>query len=309
MRIIFMGNPEFAVPSLEKVSRSKHEILYVVSNPPKRFGRGKKLKETAVAANAKAMGLPVLQPTKLNELEFLKYVSSMQPDIFVVVAYKILPMRLLSIPKFGAINLHPSKLPQYRGAAPIQWSLINGDQETAVTTIKLSQAIDSGSILLQEIMEINDDDNYGTLSARLSKRGAELVVKTLDGIEKGSIKGEQQDDSKVTLAPKISNDDLLISWNKSAVEINNRIRAFSPAPGAFTSLNGKRLKIFSASILDGRIDNDNIGKITITNNHTIAVQTGAGQLALNQVQLEGKKRMDVVLFLRGMKISDATLGY
>ncbi len=308
MRIIFMGNPEFAVPSLKKVSRSKHKILYVVSNPPKRFGRGNKLKETAVTANAKAMGLPVLQPAKLNEIEFLRYVSSMQPDIFVVVAYKILPMRLLSIPKFGAINLHPSKLPQYRGAAPIQWSLINGDKETAVTTINLSKTVDSGSILLQEITEINDDDDYGTLSARLSKRGAELVVKTLNGIEKGSIDGEQQDESKVTLAPKINNDDLLIDWNKSAVEINNRIRAFSPALGAFTFLNGKRLKIFSASIINNLIDNDNIGKITITNNSAVAVQTGAGQLALNQLQLEGKKRMDVVSFLRGVQISNVTLG-
>ena len=222
MRIIFMGNPEFAVPSLEQISNSKHQILYVVSNPPKKIGRGKKISETAVGIAAKAMEIPVLQPPKLNDINFLRYISSMQPDIFVVVAYKILPRELLSIPRFGAINLHPSLLPKYRGAAPIQWSLINGDKETAVTTISLSKKIDSGSILMQEKVIINDDDNYGTLSERLSKNGADLVVKTLDGIEAGNINGIVQDESKVTLAPKIKSGNLNTT-NKNEPRINKVI--------------------------------------------------------------------------------------
>ena len=181
MRIIFMGNPDFAVPSLQRISESSHEIITVVSNPPKRIGRGNKISETAVGIAAKAMEIPLLQPPQLNDKQLLQYLSWMKPDIFVVVAYKILSDKLLSIPKYGAINLHPSLLPKYRGAAPIQWALINGDTQTAVTTISLSGEIDAGEILLQETIDINENDNYGTLANRLSEIGADLVVKTLDG--------------------------------------------------------------------------------------------------------------------------------
>ena len=215
MRIIFMGNPDFAVPSLRRISDSPHEIIAVVSNPPKRIGRGKKKKETAICITAKAMEIPLLQPPKLNDKHFLQYIWSMKPDIFVVVAYKILSDRLLSIPKFGAINLHPSLLPKYRGAAPIQWSLINGNAQTAVTTILLSKRIDSGAILLQKIVDINNDDNYGTLADRLSKIGANIVVETLNGIEAGNLPGTAQDESQVSLAPKIKSNDCKIDWKKS----------------------------------------------------------------------------------------------
>lgn len=307
MRIIFMGNPEFAVPSLEQVSKSKHQILYVVSNPPKHIGRGKKIRETAVGISAKAIGIPLLQPPKLNEINFLRYISSMQPDIFVVVAYKILPSKLLSIPKYGAINLHPSLLPKYRGAAPIQWSLINGDKQTAVTTIALSDKIDSGAILLQEPVDIHNDDNYGALSERLSKKGAELVVKTLNEIEANKLETKSQDESKVTLAPKIKTEDLIIDWNNTAIEIYNRIRAFSPYPGAFTTLNGKRLKIFSTTVSVDEFPEENIGKVISNNKDELSVQTGRGQLNIHEIQLEGKKRMDIDSFLRGMKIPENTI--
>lgn len=302
MRIIFMGNPKFAVPSLEKIAQSNHDVLYVISNPPKKIGRGRKIKETAVGISAKAMEIPVIQPTNLNEIEFLRYITSMQPDIFVVVAYKILPTRLLSIPRLGAINLHPSKLPQYRGAAPIQWSLINGDKKTAVTTIKLSKEVDSGAIMMQEELKISTEDNFGSLSARLSDIGANLVVKTLDGIENGTLICQEQDNSKMTLAPKIRSDDLRITWAKTANEINNQIRAFSPSPGAFTILNGKRLKIYSATIQNDLVDDRKIGEITVSDNE-VSVQTGTGQLSLNNVQLEGKKRMSIADFLRGVTIT------
>ena len=302
-----MGNPEFAIPSLQEISKSKHQILYVISNPPKRIGRGKKIQETSVGISAKEIGIPVLQPPKLDDINFLRYIASIQPDIFVVVAYKILPSKLLSIPKYGAINLHPSQLPKYRGAAPIQWSLINGDKQTAVTTILLSEKIDSGSILLQESEVINDNDNYGTLAERLSKKGALLVVKTLDEIESNKIEAKSQDKSKVTLAPKIKNEDLIINWNNTAIEIYNRIRAFSPYPGAFTTLNSKRLKIFSATISKDISNQGNVGKVISDNKNNLSVQTGYGQLDIHEMQLEGKKRMDINSFLHGVKIPENTI--
>jgi len=297
-----MGNPDFAVPSLQSVSSSSHKIIAIISNPPKKIGRGKKIKETAIGISAKAMKIPLLQPPNLRDRHFLQYVWSMRPDIFVVVAFKILPDRLLSIPKYGAINLHPSLLPKYRGAAPIQWSLLNGDTRTAVTTILLSKQIDSGNILLQESININHDDNYGTLSKRLSKVGANLIVKTINEIEKNTLKGIPQDESKVTFAPKIKSDDYKIKWSKSAKEIQNHIRAFSPSPGALTIINTKRIKIYSSSILDNKSKKSDIGEIVICNTNQLVIQTGKGMLEICDVQLEGKKRMTVAEYLRGAKL-------
>ena len=297
-----MGNPDFAIPSLQHISESKHDVIAVVSNPPKRIGRGNKIRETAIGLTAKAMEIPLLQPPKLNDKQFLQYLSWMKPDIFVVVAYKILSDRLLSVPKYGAINLHPSLLPKYRGAAPIQWALINGDSKTAVTTISLSGKIDAGEILLQETVDIDKDDNYGILADRLSKIGANLVVKTLDRIETDNLQGIQQVDSKVIMAPKIISDDHKIDWTKTAEQINNLIRAFSPSPGAFTTLNGKRLKIYLSSKLDNISDETKCGEIIICSNNQLAIQTGKGFLDIREVQFEGKKRMKVEEFLRGTKL-------
>jgi methionyl-tRNA formyltransferase len=297
-----MGNPDFAVPSLQHISASSHKIIAVVSNPPKQIGRGNKIKETAVGIAAKAMEIPLLQPPKLNDKQFLQYLSWMKPDIFIVVAYKILSDRLLSIPKYGAINLHPSLLPKYRGAAPIQWSLINGDSQTAVTTILLSGEIDSGNILLQETVNIKNDDNYGTLTDRLSEIGADLVVKTLDGIEEGNLIGTSQDESQVTLAPKIKSGDYRIDWSRTTEQIHNLIRAFSPSPGAYTSFNGKRLKIYSSSMLDNLSNKMKCGEIIICSKNQLAVQADKGLIEIGDVQIEGKKRMKVEEFLHGTKL-------
>ena len=297
-----MGNPDFAVPSLQRISESHHDVIAVVSNPPKRIGRGNKIRETAIGLAAKAMEIPLLQPPKLNDRQFVQYLSWMKPDIFVVVAYKILSDRLLSIPQYGAINLHPSLLPKYRGAAPIQWALINGDSKTAVTTISLSGKIDAGEILLQETVDIKIEDNCGTLANRLSEIGAALVVKTLDRTETDNLHGIQQDDSKATRAPKIISDDHKIDWTKTAEQINNLIRAFSPSPGAFTTLNGKRLKIYLSSALNNISDATKCGEIIICSNNQLAIQTGKGLLDIREVQFEGKKRMKVKEFLRGTKL-------
>ncbi|NHZ85920.1 MAG: methionyl-tRNA formyltransferase [Planctomycetia bacterium] len=307
MRIIFMGNPDFAVPSLQRISESSHKILAVVSNPPKRIGRGNKIKETAVGIFAKAIGIPLLQPPKLNGKQFLQYLAWMKPDVFVVVAYKILSDRLLSIPKYGAINLHPSLLPKYRGAAPIQWALINGDSQTAVTTISLSEQVDSGAILLQKPVDIKYEDNYGTLANRLSEIGAKLVVDTLDGIESGNLSGKPQDESKVSFAPKIKSIDHQIDWKKQAIEIHNFIRAFSPFPGAYTIFNNKRLKVYSSSIVENDSDNKKCGEIVVKSKNKLIIQTGKGLLEIGEVQIEGKKRMTVEEFLRGTKLQSAML--
>ena len=301
MRIIFMGNPDFAVPSLQCIANSVHQIIAVVSNPPKKIGRGNRIQDTAVGLFAKGIGLPVVQPPKINDINFLRYIAAMQPDIFVVVAYQILPDSLLSIPKFGSINLHPSLLPKYRGAAPIQWALINGDSQTAVTTISLSKRIDSGAVLMQKSVDVKSEDNHGSLSNRLSKIGADLVVETLDGIESGTIQGSKQDEKLVTLAPKIKSADLNIDWLKSAEEIHNRIRAFSPSPGAFTTFQNKRLKIFSSELSNFSSDNGP-GEIVLCNNGELSIQTGNKVLNILEVQLEGKKRLTVTEFLRGTNL-------
>jgi len=301
MRIIFMGNPDFAVPSLNMISESTHEVIAVVSNPPKRIGRGNKIKETTIGITAKVLQIPLLQPPKINDQLFLKYLSWMKPDIFVVVAYRKLSDRLLSIPKYGAINLHPSLLPEYRGAAPIQWVLINGEKQTAVTTISLSGKIDAGRILLQHTVDINTDDNYGILANRLSEIGAKLVVKTLDRIEKNNLLGTPQNEDNVTLAPKIKSSDYKIDWSKTAEQIHNQIRAFSPYPGAFTTFNRKRLKIFSSLILKDSLKNLECGEIAICNSNQLAIQTGNGLIEIGEVQLEGKRRNNIEEFLRGTK--------
>lgn len=304
-----MGNPDFAIPSLQRVSGSSHKIIAVVSNPPKQIGRGKKTRETAIGISAKSMEIPLLQPPKLIDRHFLQYIWSMKPDIFVVVAFKKLPDTLLSIPKYGAINLHPSLLPKYRGAAPIQWSLLNGDIKTAVTTISLSRQIDSGNILLQESVSIDNDDNYGTLSKRLSEVGADLVIKTLNEIEENNLKGNPQNESKVTFAPKIKSDDCKINWTNSAKDIHNQIRAFSPSPGAFTIIEKKRIKIYSSSILNNKSEKFGIGEIVICNKNQLVIQTGKGMLEIGDIQIEGKKRMTVEEYLRGAKIhSDMIIG-
>ena len=297
-----MGNPQFAVPGLQQIAESDHKVIAVVSNPPKRIGRGKKIRETAVGVAAKALEIPLLQPSKLNDLNFLRYLSWMKPDIFVVVAFKILSKKILAIPKYGAVNLHPSLLPKYRGAAPIQWALINGDTETAVTTISLTSQIDAGSILLQETANIKDTDNYGSLSDRLSKQGADLLVRTLDGMESGNIKGYSQDKSKVTKAPKLTQKDYRIDWTTSSIEILNRIRAFSPFTGAFTFLNDKRLKIFSALIAQEPSNLTNPGEIYLKDNKQIFVKTVDRTIEILELQIEGKRRMKAEEFLKGIKL-------
>lgn len=300
MRIIFMGNPEFAIPTLKSLKNSNYNVVGVVSNPPKPMGRGRKLSSTAVGNFAKEHGLNLVEPKSLKSIDFNESLLELKPDIFVVVAYKILPKSLIKIPKFGAINLHASLLPKYRGAGPIQWSLMNGDKNTGITVFQIQPKVDTGNILLQRKMKILDEDNMYSLGMRLCESGSDLVLKALDGIRDGKIKGKPQNPSFASPAPKITKDLTKINWSWPAFKIHNWIRGLSPFPGMYSSINNKKFRIFKTCV---EKNPENIpGKVIQANHSMLKVSTGDGALSLIDVQIEGKRKMSVADFLRGANI-------
>ena len=300
-----MGNPEFAVPSLKKLAASNHEILSVVTNPPKPAGRGRKLINTPVAKCAEDLDLNVMEIDNLHSEETIQNLQKLNADVFTVVAYRILPKEIIAIPAMGSINLHGSLLPKYRGAAPIQWSLINGDSETGLTTFILQHQVDTGNILQQKKIAIDQDDNYGSLAEKMSNAGAELLVETMDEFEKGNLNPYAQDDVKATTARKISAEMTIINWQNSAQEIHNLIRGLTPSPGVRTLLSGKVLKIFETEFIKENSVLEK-GEISIIEKDYFSIQTGAGQLIVLQVQLEGKRRMSAGDFLRGVQLEVGT---
>jgi methionyl-tRNA formyltransferase len=300
-----MGNPEFAVPSLKKLAASNHEILSVVTNPPKPAGRGRKLINTPVAKCAEDLDLNVKEIDNLHSEETIQNLQKLNADVFTVVAYRILPKEIIAIPAMGSINLHGSLLPKYRGAAPIQWSLINGDSETGLTTFILQHQVDTGNILQQKKIAIDQDDNYGSLAEKMSNAGAELLVETMDEFEKGNLNPYAQDDVKATTARKISAEMTIINWQNSAQEIHNLIRGLTPSPGVRTLLSGKVLKIFETEFIKENSVLEK-GEISIIEKDYFSIQTGAGQLIVSQVQLEGKRRMSAGDFLRGVQLDVGT---
>ncbi|MEC9457267.1 MAG: methionyl-tRNA formyltransferase, partial [Candidatus Neomarinimicrobiota bacterium] len=244
MRTIFMGNPEFAIPTLKALQQSNHDLVAVVSNPPKPMGRGQALMSTAVGKFAKDQGFPLIEPRSLRSQELNKQLTTLNPDLFVVVAYKILPKSLIDLPRFGALNVHASLLPKYRGAGPIQWALMNGDKTTGVTVFQITPDVDTGDILLQQEIAISADDTMWTLGMRLCEAGAKLVIDTMDALETGSISGKPQDPALATPAPKITKEMTLIDWAWSAEKIHNWVRGLSPFPGMVTTIGGKQFRIY-----------------------------------------------------------------
>ena len=297
MKIIFMGTPDFAIPSLKILIKNNHEILAVVTTPDKERGRGQKVTFTAVKQFAIENNIPVYQPDKLKgNFEFVEQMKNLNPDLFVVVAFRILPREVFEIPKFGSFNLHGSYLPKYRGAAPIQWALINGDSETGLTTFKLAEKVDTGNIYLQEKLKINPEDNFETLHDRMSIIGSELVLNTVKLIESGNYKLQQQDDSLASPAPKITKEICLIDWNKSAEEIHNLIRGLSPYPAAFFNHNNKVIKIFKTEIVkDIKLKPSEFHQ----NKTELLIGCGKDAIRILEIQQEGKKRMTIEEFLRG----------
>lgn len=299
MKIVFFGTPDFAVPVLEKIYNAGYEISAVVTAPDKERGRGKKVSFTPVKDFAVQNNLTVLQPEKLNDEKFVTELRNFNADLFIIVAFKILPKSVFTIPPKGSFNLHGSLLPKYRGAAPIQWSLINGDKITGLTTFFLQEKVDTGNMILQKEIIINDEDNFGSLHDKMSAAGAELVFDTIKLIEEGKVNLKEQDDSLSSPAPKITKELCEINWTDPAEKIHNLIRGLSPYPGAFFKQNGKIYKIYKTKI------NPDInlqpGKISQTKKE-IFVGCGINSLEILEIQPEGRKRMMSEEFLRGYSL-------
>ncbi len=306
LRIVFMGTPEFAVPSLQYLLDAGYPVVGVVTAPDKPGGRGmKQIISSPVKDFASAHGIPVLQPLNLKSKEFATELSKLDADLQVVVAFRMLPEVIWKMPPMGTINLHGSLLPKYRGAAPIQWAVINGDTVTGVTTFRLQHAIDTGEILLQREIPILKEDDVGTLHDRMKYIGASLVVSTVDLLSTGKAVTIKQDNSLVSHAPKIFHEDAHVTWNQSALSIFNLIRGMSPYPGAWTQLDGMELKILKAQKSD--VEASHKPGTAFLQNKKLLVQTGDGIIELLEVQLAGKRKMNVKDFLNGYSIKDWSL--
>jgi len=292
-----MGTPDFAVPTLAQLAESRHEILAVVTNPDRRKGRGRKLAAPPVKEKALELGLPILQPASTKEPQLREALEALAPDLFVVVAFSILPRRLLAVPRLGSVNLHPSLLPAYRGAAPIVWAVVNGETETGISTFLLNPRVDAGDILLQRRVSIGPDETAGELEARLCPIGAAMVVETVDGLEDHSLSGQTQSQQGVTRAPKLEKEDGRIHWQHGASQIRNLVRGLNPFPGAFTTWQGQPLKIHRAQLTDGAGAPGTI--LQADPRAGLVVACGEGALVLEQVQPAGKASMPATAFLLG----------
>lgn len=295
MRIIFFATPEFAIPSLDILHKSEHEIVAVVSAPDKPRGRGRSLSVTPIKQYALDNNIPVYTPEKLKNEEFANKLKELSPDLFVVVAFRILPEIIFTLPKKGSFNLHGSLLPKYRGAAPIQWAIINGDKETGLTTFFLEKKVDTGNVILKEKISIEENDNLGTLHDKMSIAGSELVLKTVTQIDNDSVELMPQDDDEATPAPKIKKDTCKINWNKSAEEIHNLIRGLSPYPAAFFNLNNKNYKVYKSKIAEFQLQPEEIKQTK----SEIFIGTSTSVIRILELQPEGRKRMSTEDFLRG----------
>ncbi|MBC8215992.1 MAG: methionyl-tRNA formyltransferase [Candidatus Marinimicrobia bacterium] len=306
MRVIFMGNPEFAVPCLQRLNASSHEVVAVVTNPPKRMGRGKKERISDVHRAAVDLKLPVIFAESLKEASLISRLTDLSPGLFAVVAYRILPKKLLAIPVVGSVNLHGSLLPAYRGAAPIQRAIMNGDSSTGLTTFLLDTKVDTGKILIQKKMEITSEDTYGTMSEKMSIAGAELLTKTMDAIETKTVQLTSQDHSSATSAPKIRPEEREINWSNSAKIIRNIVRGITPVPGAFTTKDSTRIKILKTGVVSSTKHKATPGTVTELTKTSLIVQTGDGSLSILSLQREGKKKMEIADFLKGsfLKLGD-----
>jgi methionyl-tRNA formyltransferase len=296
MNLIFMGTPDFAIPSLKILFKSKHKILSVVTAPDKERGRGRKVSFSAVKEYALENNINVLQPEKLKDENIIKQLKNYNPDLFVIVAFRILPPEVFKIPKFGSFNLHASLLPKYRGAAPIQWAIINGEKETGVTTFSLEEKVDTGNIYIQEEIKIEEDDDFGTLHDKLSALGADVVLRTVDLIESGDFKLQEQISTTVTYAPKITKGTAEIDWNKNAEDIHNLVRAMSPYPGASFYYNNRMFKIYKTKVMKDKELPP--GKIRQSKQELI-IGCGQGSLSILEIQMEGKNKLNIADFLRG----------
>lgn len=302
MKIVFMGTPGFAVPTLDILYNSKYDIPAVVTVPDKKKGRGLQISFSEVKTYALEKGLNLMQPESLKDNDFINEIKKIKPDIILVVAFRILPVEVFTIPEYGSINLHASLLPKYRGAAPINRAIMNGEKETGVTTFFLKEKVDTGNIILQKTLKINEDDDAGTLHDKLSLLGAEAVLETVRMIEKGNVELKIQDENHVSSAPKIFREDCNINWDNETEVIYNFIRGLSPYPGAFTCLNGKKVKIYKA--LMPTIDlKTEPGKIIILDRR-LYTGTKDNIIEILELQIEGKKKISASEYINSLNKSE-----
>ena len=308
MKAVFMGTPDFAVPTLQKMIDMGIEVTAVVTQPDKAKGRGKKVIYSPVKECALAHDLPVYQPVRIRkEPEFIQTLRDMQPDVIVVVAFgQILPKEILDIPRLGCVNVHASLLPIFRGAAPIQWSIIDGEEVTGVTTMLMDVGLDTGDMLLKAEIPMDPKETGGSLHDKLAAVGGELLEKTLIGLEAGTIVPEKQDDSQAGEYARMLDKELgHIDFNQPAVVIERLIRGLNPWPSAYTYIDGKTLKIWEAEVLDRNYGCE-YGEVAEVTRNCLIIQTGVGALSVKSVQLQGKKRMDIAAFLNGYTIEKGT---
>lgn len=300
MKVVFMGTPDFSVPALEKIAQH-HQVQAVVTQQDRPKGRGHKMQYTPVKEKALELNIPVFQPEKVKNPEFVDILKEMNPDVIVVIAFgQILSKEILDLPKYGCINVHASLLPEYRGAAPIQWAVIDGKKESGVTTMYMAEDLDTGDIIDKKVIELDKKETGGSLFDRLSLIGGDLILETLKHLEDGTAKRIPQDDEKSSYAGKITKELGHIDFTKSAVEIEQLIRGLNPWPSAFTHIDDKTLKIWDADVINEPVKEE--PGTMISTNKTLKVATGDGYLDIKELQLAGKKRMDIVSFLNGYSI-------
>lgn len=307
MRIVFMGTPDFSVPALEALVKGGHQVIAAVTQPDKPKGRGKAVLMTPVKEKALEMGIPVYQPVKVREPEFVKTLADLAPDVIVVVAFgQILPKSILEIPRYGCVNIHASLLPKYRGAAPIQWAVIDGEKETGVTTMFMNEGLDTGDMLEKEVVPLDPKETGGSLHDKLSAVGGRLILSTLKGLEDGTLKGTPQTDEGSCYAKMLKKSLGDIDWTMDGAAIERLIRGLNPWPSAYTSLHGKTLKIWDADVTDREYGVEP-GTVAEVSKDQLIIQTGKGSLSVRSLQLEGKKRMDIQDFLRGYSLEKGTV--
>lgn len=302
MRIVFMGTPDFSVPTLESLIQSCHQVVGVVTQPDKPKGRGKEIQMSPVKETALRHGISVYQPVRARDEAFVEEMRALKPDVMVVIAFgQILSRELLEVPAYGCINIHASLLPAYRGAAPIQWAVINGDKETGITTMMMDVGMDTGDMLEKTVVTLDEKETGGSLFDRLSLLGGELILSTLEKLEQGTLIRTPQEHEKATYVKKIPKSLGDIDWAMDAASIERLIRGLNPWPSAYTRWNGKMLKLWEAEVLPdsglGRC-----GEVLEADGDRLTVKTGDGVLKINSLQLEGKKRMDTAAFLRGYPV-------
>ena len=305
MKVVFMGTPDFAVGTLEALIEAGHEVIGVVTQLDKPKGRGKTLMATPVKEVALKHQIPVYQPKKVREAGFTETLGRLAPDVIVVAAFgQIITKEILDIPRFGCINVHASLLPAYRGAAPIQWAVINGEKESGVTIMQMDEGLDTGDMIDKVVVPLAEDETGGSLFDKLSQAGARLCVKVLKDLEEGNaVREKQPEESTTPYASMISKKMGEIDWNRSAKSIEQLIRGLDPWPSAYTKLQGKTLKLWKAEAQKENVPEGVPGEVVKVERDTFCIQTGDGILKIEEVQLEGKKRMDTAAFLRGFHLS------